>query len=147
MNRKKEAGFTLVEVLAVTIISFIAMTLIYSIISQSTATYQKQTNTNKEINDAAYALKVMTKEIRKNPNAVTTNMPNSPAELTINKGVSGKEIRFVFDKQKQIIYRNDVIFSTGIQNFEPILNGQTIKIIITNAHGKKITAELQLRKA
>lgn len=144
MKHQKECGLTLVETLAVTIIASIILLAMYSIISQSSNTYVKQTNTNKDINDAAYALKVITKEIRKNPKSVSID---SSTQLTINKDVSGEEICFVFDKKKHILNRNGVIFSTGIHNFQAIMNGQAITIKITNAQGKTSSAELYLRKA
>ncbi|WP_054767181.1 type II secretion system protein [Lysinibacillus parviboronicapiens] len=144
MKHQKESGLTLVETLAVTVIASIILLAIYSIISQSSNTYVKQSNTNKDINDAAYALKVMTKEIRKNPKSVSID---SSTQLTINKDISDKEIRFVFDDKKQMLNRNGVILSTGIQDFQASMNGQAITIKITNVQGKTSTAELYLRKA
>ena len=65
MKRSNEAGITLIETVAVTVIIAIVSLLIYSIIHQSQTNFHKQNNVNKDINDAAYALKVITKEIRK----------------------------------------------------------------------------------
>ncbi|MGE7689424.1 PilW family protein [Lysinibacillus sp. NPDC097214] len=143
MKIHKESGLTLVEVLAVIVISSLIALIIYSALSQSSTNYHKQADTNKSINDAAYALKVITKEIRKNPNTVSSNYPT---ELTINRGIEG-EIQFVLDKEKQSINRNGVIFSTDVLDFKISLNGQAITIIITNVQGKKFSAELYLRKA
>ncbi|KOS62783.1 prepilin-type N-terminal cleavage/methylation domain-containing protein [Lysinibacillus agricola] len=143
MKIHKESGLTLVEVLAVIVISSLIALIIYSVLSQSSTNYHKQAETNKNINDAAYALKVITKEIRKNPNTVSSNYRT---ELTINRGFEG-EIQFVLDKEKQSINRNGVIFSTGVQDFEINFTGQAITIIITNVQGKKFSAELYLRKA
>ena len=65
MERSNQAGITLIETVAVTVIIAIVSLLIYSIIHQSQTNFHEQNNINKDINDAAYALKVITKEIRK----------------------------------------------------------------------------------
>lgn len=100
MERSNQAGITLIETVAVTVIIAIVSLLIYSIIHQSQTNFHEQNNINKDINDAAYALKVITKEIRKNPTKVSMDSL-SESELTINKGVTGKELHFVFDKDKK----------------------------------------------
>lgn len=139
MKNSKEAGLTLIETLAATVIVTIVSLFIYSIIAQSQTTFQKQSTTNQEINNAAYALKVMTKEIRKNPNAVSSD---SSTELTINE-----EINFVFDKKKHVITnKNGVIFATDIQDFQISIDGKVCTIKITNLHDKTFSTKLYLRK-
>ncbi|MEQ6854240.1 prepilin-type N-terminal cleavage/methylation domain-containing protein [Lysinibacillus capsici] len=145
MERSNQAGITLIETVAVTVIIAIVSLLIYSIIHQSQTNFHKQNNINKDINDAAYALKVITKEIRKNPTKVSTDSL-SESELTINKGVTGKELHFVFDKDKNTINKNNVIFATGIQDFKITLKEQIVTIKITSEHGKTISTELYLRR-
>ncbi|WP_342534129.1 prepilin-type N-terminal cleavage/methylation domain-containing protein [Lysinibacillus sp. FSL K6-0057] len=143
MKRSNEAGITLIETVAVTVIIAIVSLLIYSIIHQSQTNFHKQNNVNKDINDAAYALKVITKEIRKNPTTVSSD---SSSELTINKDVTGKELHFVFNKDKNTINKNNVIFATGIQDFHISLKEQIVTIKITSVHGKTISTELYLRR-
>ncbi|KGR81290.1 prepilin-type N-terminal cleavage/methylation domain-containing protein [Lysinibacillus boronitolerans] len=145
MERSNQAGITLIETVAVTVIIAIVSLLIYSIIHQSQTNFHEQNNINKDINDAAYALKVITKEIRKNPTKVSMDSL-SESELTINKGVTGKELHFVFDKDKKTINKNNVIFATGIQDFKITLKEQIVTIKITSEHGKTISTELYLRR-
>ncbi|MGE7113856.1 PilW family protein [Lysinibacillus sp. NPDC047702] len=147
----KESGLTLIEILAVTIIASLMLLTIYSIISQSSNSFQKQTTTNKEINDAAYALKVITKEVRKNPSNVSIV---SSTELTIN----GEKI--FFDRGQRVIKQGINILSTDIEDFkvsptklkdsttpsQSINNPTVISVLITNAEGKEFSAELYLRK-
>lgn len=143
MKNHNESGLTLVEVLAVTIVTSLILLAIYSIIIQSTNTYKSQTSTNKELNDAAYALKVMTKELRKNPNAITVY---SMTELIINKDDANKEIRFVFDEEQKAIIKNDVIFSRDIKEFKSRQDGRVITIKITSLNNKTFSTEIYLRE-
>ncbi|MFJ7735060.1 PilW family protein [Lysinibacillus sp. NPDC097287] len=158
MHLNKESGLTLIETLAVTVIASIVLLLLYSIISQSSNTHQKQTTANTEIKDAAYALKVITKDIRKHPGNVT--LP-SDTELKIEPATE-PEIRFVFNKEQKIIERNGQILSTGINDFlvsnitlEELAdtqnnasspNSNLISIQITNLQGRTYSTELYLRK-
>ncbi|KOS69323.1 hypothetical protein AEA09_12640 [Lysinibacillus contaminans] len=158
MKLNKESGLTLIETLAVTIIASIVLLFLYSIISQSSNTHQKQTMANKEINNAAYALKVITKDIRKHPENVT--LP-SDTELKIKPGTE-PEIHFVFNKEQKTINQNGKILSTGIDNFlvsnftlEELAKTQNntsspnfnlISIQITNLQGRTYSTELYLRK-
>lgn len=150
MKQQKESGLTLIETLAVTIIASLVLLAIYSIISQSSNTFQKQTNTNKEINDAAYALKVITKEIRKYPKNVSII---SSTELQIN-GES-----FTFDKEHNVVKQDNDTLAVDIENFQVshsklkdsnspqnTNNPNFISILITSTQGKTFSTELYLRK-
>lgn len=69
---KNKKGLTLIEVLATTaIISFIAI-LIFSIIQSSIDQRVKQTKETRDLFDISYALKVVTKDIRRAVNASAT---------------------------------------------------------------------------
>lgn len=169
MKRHKEAGLTLIETLAVTVIASIVLLFLYSIISQSSNTYKKQTDTNKEINDAAYALKVITKEIRKFPTTTfivcsndlvpsnTCDTPENRPRLEITTDDEQKtEITFEFDHEHKVIKKDGVTLTTGIQDFQishpnigdspPVPNKNLISIQITNQQGKTYATELVLRK-
>ena len=152
MNRNKEAGFTLIEVLAVTIISAIAMIFIYSIISQSTTTYQKQTNTNKEINDAAYTLKVITKDLRKTT-AVVIGDNCQKLTLTTNDG----DTSFTF--KDNAILKDGIPLVKDIKSFTvtnglldennsctPSVNSNLISINIATINDRIYSTEIYLRK-
>lgn len=169
MKGLKEAGLTLIETLAVTVIASIVLLFLYSIISQSSNTYKKQTDTNKEIYDAAYALKVITKEIRKFPTTVSiecnnnldpTNTCDTPEnrprlEITTDD-VQKPKIIFEFDHEHKVIKKDGVTLTTGIQDFQvshpklgdspPVPNKSLITIQITNLHGKTYATEIALRK-
>lgn len=107
MNNSKEAGLTLIETLAVTVILTIVSLFIYSIISQSQTTFQKQTTTNKEINDAAYALKVMTKELRKTIN------------VTVQENCTLKLDTTSFSVKDNTLYQDDTLpLASDIKSFK-----------------------------
>lgn len=170
MKRHKEAGLTLIETLAVTVIASIILLFLYSIISQSSNTYKKQTDTNKEINDAAYALKVITKEIRKFPTTTfivcsndlvpsnTCDTPENRPRLEITTDDEQKteiKFKFEFDHEHKVIKKDGVTLTTGIQDFHifhpnkgdpPVQDKNLISIEITNQQGKVYATELVLRK-
>lgn len=65
MRIKQQHGLTLIEVLAVLVIVSIIAVLLVSILSSSTSNHQKQVTKNKELQDASYALKIITKDFRR----------------------------------------------------------------------------------
>lgn len=65
MRIKQQQGLTLLEVLAAFVIVSIVSVLLVSILSSSTSNHQKQVTKNKELQDASYALKIITKDFRR----------------------------------------------------------------------------------
>lgn len=66
---KNTRGMTLIEILAVTVITSIIAVLVFSIIHLSVTQQVKQTRETASLNDVTYALKVVTKDIRRSKNA------------------------------------------------------------------------------
>ena len=137
LKLRTEDGLTLVEILAVVIITSLVALLIFSIMVQSTKTYENQSSTNRTLNDAAYALKVITKEIRKNPNDVTASCPSS--ELEINHTI------FTFDEESNTIKRNNIPFVTNIKEFAPCKDGNAIEIRLISIDDQQFSTTLYLR--
>lgn len=65
MRIKQQYGLTLIEVLAVLVIVSIVAVLLVSILNSSTSNHQKQVTKNRELQDASYALKIITKDFRR----------------------------------------------------------------------------------
>ncbi|WP_342472810.1 hypothetical protein MHH70_05970 [Metasolibacillus sp. FSL H7-0170] len=139
MKNEREAGLTLVEILAAIILISIISIILMTIFSRSSDIYQKQSSTNMEINDAAYALKVLTKEIRKTtePDSVKT-----PSETELFIGI----LHYTFDETNNQITENGIPKFTNIQNFYANREEDIVKIKIMNEHGKDFVAELSIRK-
>ncbi|WP_107838193.1 PulJ/GspJ family protein [Metasolibacillus meyeri] len=136
MKLRTEDGLTLVEVLAVIIITSLAALLIFSVMTQSTKIFGQQSEENQSLNDVAYALKVMTKEIRKNPQSVSII---EPYQLTISNN------SFNFDIENYRITKNDVTFIKDIKTFDISQNGTEISIKIINMDDKEFSTTLYLR--
>jgi len=62
---KNNRGVTLIELLAVLVISSIIVVLIMSIFSTGQKQYKSQTTKSEQLSDVRYAAKVFTKEVRK----------------------------------------------------------------------------------
>lgn len=87
---KREEGISLIEILAAIVLTSIVAILLYSIVTNSTKSYDQQINANNEVNDAAFALKVITKELRKKdsvtlvgPNCLFASETKPPNETTL----------------------------------------------------------------
>lgn len=66
---KNMRGMTLVEILAVTVITSIIAILVFSLIQSSIKQQIQQTKETGDLNDITYALKVVTKDIRRSTSA------------------------------------------------------------------------------
>ncbi|MFJ7667508.1 type II secretion system protein J [Lysinibacillus sp. NPDC097195] len=82
MRIKHQHGLTLIEVLAVLVIVSIIAVLLVSILSSSTNNHQKQVTKNKELQDASYALKIITKDFRR---AITYEQNNPTTGTLLHK--------------------------------------------------------------
>ena len=75
MKKIRDArGMTLIEILAAIVILSLGAAMVSSIIFSSTREQVEQTNTNQNIKDVSYALKVITKDFRKAKNLSSTGM-------------------------------------------------------------------------
>ena len=101
-----EKGITLVELLASIVLAGIVMVLIYSVLMTGTKQYKDQLEKNKQLTDVSYALKIITKDIRKteNPRLI------SNSEIDLN-GI-------IYLKNGNTITRNGVIIARSIEKFK-----------------------------
>lgn len=133
---KKERGMTLIEVLAVIIILSIISILLFSILNRSNTIYHQQSINNEELNDAAYILKVLTKEIRKNSVVVVI----SKTELKIGNSY------YVFHKNDKKITKDGKIQFSNIEDFEVTRKENMLTLKIINRQGKEHTTDLSIRE-
>ncbi|MFB2516608.1 MULTISPECIES: type II secretion system protein J [Lysinibacillus] len=141
MRRKHQQGFTLVETLAVVVIISIISVLLFSILSSSTSTHQKQAKKNKNLQDTSYALKLITKDFRK-----ATQFDDATDTFTTRDGQQ------TYILSNNTITRNGEIIATNIKEFElknKNHNTQNKPIILTirikNTSDKEISSELTSR--
>jgi len=143
---KNQDGLTLFEVLATLVImSIIALTL-FSVITTSKDQHNKQSDANKQVNDASYALKLITKDIRKYPNNVIAN--DTFLSISINSD-STETIVYSFEDIAKTINKDGVPIVSDIEDFKAIpcksgLPDCTFIEIYNNE--KTVSTEIILRK-
>ena len=134
-----EKGITLVELLAAIVLASIVMVLVYNVLMAGTKQYKNQLEKNNQLTEISYALKMITKDIRKTEKPKIIN--SSQIELNdVN-----------YSKDGNTITRNGVVVAHFIQKFEVKEEGHNNKWIIeikgSNQSGKEIseTTEIYLR--
>ncbi len=137
MQIKQQQGFTLAEVLAVVVIVSIISVLLFSILSSSTSTHQKQAKKNKNLQDTSYVLKLVTKDFRK-----ATQFDDATDTFTTRDGQQ------TYTLLNNTITRNGEIIANNIKEFKLEAKKDTpvvLTIKIVNTSDKEINAELTSR--
>lgn len=130
----RQDGVSLVEVLAVIVIISLIFTLIFSVLTNGQKQHNSQQAKNQSQQNIAYALKVITKEIRENPNNVTVN---SSTELTID-GVSYK-------LNGTDLMKDSTLLVDNIQQFEVVEESNAISIKIVSTAGVEVSTQIVRR--
>ncbi|OMC87278.1 hypothetical protein BK128_07525 [Viridibacillus sp. FSL H7-0596] len=129
-----EKGITLVETLAVIVITALVATLIFNVQLSSSKQYDKQLNKNQQLHEVSYVLKVITKEMRK-----TTDI------VSIKDGIKIKNEEYRFEKSTNGITKNSVPFATNIEEFLVEYKENSWNIKITNLDGKTVETNIVVR--
>lgn len=140
---KKQHGFTLIEVLATTIIAALVSVLLISILVSSGNTNVKQVKANKNLADASYILKVITKDIRK---STKVEKVDDITFTFINESASTGPIRYSFDDASRTLYRNNEVLAVGLKKFViPKTSTVSVPIIIETESQQPISTTLYFR--
>ena len=143
---KNHYGLSLLEVLATCVLTSIVALILFSVISASTDQHNKQSNANKQINDVSYALKLITKDIRKYPNNIIAN--DTSLSISIDSDTT-KNIIYSFENQEKTLNKNGVPFVFEIEFFKviPCENGLSDCTFIEIGNNEKtVSTEIILRK-
>lgn len=156
---KNQKGITLVELLATVVILFIISLFIFNIVYSSTNQNESQRKESSQINDAAYLLKQITKDIRKTNNLdshdLTTNTYIFKGDSLVIKykynAVNKKLYRYVVDDPENgvIVNEDDLKKGVIVNNVDafsipnPTSNQLEIKFTI---NGKNYDTKIALRK-
>ncbi|MFF2755068.1 PilW family protein [Psychrobacillus sp. NPDC058041] len=111
-----EKGVTLVELLAAIVLASLVMVLVYSVLMTSTKQYNYQLEKSNQLTDISYALKIITKDIRKTEKPQIVN----ESEIDLNG------IKYSFNNN--MITRNGVAIANSIKGFR--VEGNSVKWII-----------------
>ncbi|MEK4078609.1 hypothetical protein [Solibacillus sp. FSL K6-1126] len=116
MHLKSNRGLTLVEVIAITLITSIIAILIFSIIQTSVKQKELQTQETQDLFDITYALKIITKEIRY---STAIEVKTSELILTIPNSTFDKSITYLI-KENQLIKKIKIISNGNVINPENV---------------------------
>lgn len=130
---RQQNGLTLVEVLATILIFSIVSLLVLSIISNSRLHFSQQNDKNRDLQNIAYALKVLTKEIRQHPDDIVVGTN----EITVG-GVH-------YEKVDTNLLRNSQHFISGVKDFQVIESGNTISIFLESTNNEKFSTQIVKR--
>lgn len=130
----QQEGISLVEVLAVIVITSIIFTLLYGILSNSQSQYIKQKEANQSQQSISYTLKILTKEIRKHPESITII---NEKEIIIS-GVS-------YQLNGTDLMQDSNILASDIKEFYVNENGDTISIKIVSSSGEEVSTQIVKR--
>ncbi|MEK3975651.1 MULTISPECIES: prepilin-type N-terminal cleavage/methylation domain-containing protein [unclassified Psychrobacillus] len=137
MKRLKENnGFTLIEILAVIIIISLFIGLFSNILFSISTQHKKQLNENMNLTDISFALKTITKDIRKSKKPVWIS----------EKEIDLDGITYSFDEDKQAINKDDKIFVNHIKSFEVSVSNNKWDIEVTNLQNKSEKTEIIIRR-
>lgn len=137
---KSYIGFTLVETLAAIVLLSIVMILVFSTLNSSVEQNKEQTAEAFQINDAAFTLKQITKDIRK---SYRINPPKNPY-LFMDEN-DNLLFNYTYNSETKTLSRNDVIIVNNIEDFNMSWNEQTVSIYF-NLNNQDYTTTIAFRK-
>lgn len=104
---KNKSGLSLIEVLAVTVILSIVFLSIYAILNSSMKQQTDQTKEAEQIQNGAFLLKQITKDMRKSVN-IEIDPTNVNAFYLINQE-NKRQYKYEYKQDKLELYRNDML--------------------------------------
>lgn len=145
---KNQRGFTLVEMLATIVIFTIISLFIFNVFISSNKQYTQQVDNQDQLFDLTYALKLVTKDIRK-----STSFEQSTMKFSVLKAV---KFQYEYNQSTKTVSRieytnsglpNKAVIANNISQFELIYNTSKDSILfkLTNSNGQKIENTLYFR--
>ncbi len=130
---KSELGMTLIEVLATLVIASIIAIFIFNIIKSSTDQNIQQTEETGNLFDISYALKVITKDIRRSEDV---EIDGSELELILHNSI---EVKYIIEGSQQ--NKELIKYIDGVKT-ETLYGIGCFKVSFTNLEEKVISLEL-----
>ncbi|MHA6259348.1 PilW family protein [Sporosarcina sp. CAU 1771] len=137
-SKNNEKGLTLVEVLAVIVIGALIIILISNTHLFGQKQYKNQSGKAEGLYDISYALKVITKEIRKSETPIWL----SDTEFSLD------DVIYKFDKANESITSNGSVLVKDITDFEieETNPNSKWKISIVNKSNKKVETQIVIKR-
>lgn len=147
MNRtKNQLGLTLVDILATIVILFIISMFIFNIVYSSNKQNVEQSAETVQINDAAYVMKLITKDIRKTNELGLGATETSFTFVNVNQS---KQIHYIYNDADHSLSRNGGIIANQIYYFKmtnPVDGNPHLISIEFKLNGKDYETTLAFRK-
>lgn len=146
-----QKGLTLIELLASIVIFFIVSLLVFNIVYSSTKQNHEQSNEATQINNAAYLLKQITKDIRKTNNVETKLIDAQTTYIFKNsnpsQGSSPYIAEYMYDVNEKALYRNSSVLVNNVENFSlSVIDTDDEVEIEFLINGKNHDTKIALRK-
>lgn len=146
-----QKGITMVELLASIVIFFIVSLLVFNIVYSSTQQNHTQTNEATQINNAAYLLKQITKDIRKTNNVKTSMVDVQTTYIFENlnptTGSSPHIAEYKYDENEKALYLNDSVIVNNVETFTlSVIDAENEVEIKFSIKGKHYDTKIALRK-
>ncbi|WP_227394951.1 type II secretion system protein [Jeotgalibacillus aurantiacus] len=138
MNNEK--GLTLVELLAVLVITSSVIVLVISIVINTGNSASSQQQESLSIRSMTTALNSITTDVRRFPENVTIQSD----ELAIS--ADGETIMYSYDAGNSVLLKNGTAFARGVTDFTVVLNGDTLEVTIIDQAAKEWQTQIVLRK-
>lgn len=133
-------GLTLVEVLAIIVLSSFLLMLIFGILTSGEKQIQQQKENNSQIVDTAFILKVITKDVRKNPELVSIKNDDEGRFEFLQIGTT----KYYLDGSHRLLKDSEVLGSS-VEKFEVIKVSNQLQITLKIYEEDEKTIGLVLR--
>lgn len=136
----KQEGITLIETLAVVVISVIILISATTILTRSSSEHTKQTNNTEQLSEVRYVLKQITKDIR-----MSTKIEKNESNYIFKSKDSSIIATYSFNETARIIKRNSTDLARNIQVFNIDIDSSKILIKVKALNQKEVQTELLFR--
>ena len=142
MNNEK--GLTLIEVLASIVLLTIVSLLTINLLISGQNEHTKQVSANTQLQDVSYAMKLMTKDVRKGTKAVTAT-PGSTIQFNILDFDDNLIANYHYEASTKQLYRNSVVIANEVVQFESNIVDRDLSIILKNNSHTTYNTKLYFR--
>lgn len=136
----KQQGMTLIETLAVVVISAIILISATTILTRSSSEHTKQTNNTEQFTEIRYVLKQITKDMRK-----STKIEKRESNYVFFSKDSSIIANYAFNETANTITRNGTNLASNIQAFNIEIESPKILITVKSLNEKEVHTELFFR--
>lgn len=136
----KQEGITLIETLAVVVISVIILISATTILTRSSSEHTKQTNNTEQLSEVRYVLKQITKDMR-----MSTKIEKNESNYIFKSKDSSIIATYSFNETARIIKRNSTDLARNIQVFNIDIDSSKILIKVKALNQKEVQTELLFR--